>query len=159
MAEKLIAGPMSVASSQPGSPERMSVATMPACAHAWVSPGKSAAVARGVAPMGPLHAATMAASRHARTTATTRWGIESRLAPHHGAGLRRPVDGPSPGYGVVDAGTGAVPWRPSLRHPGLVPAAISTEAHVPTIRPFRALRYNREAVEDLAQVVAPPYDV
>jgi uncharacterized protein (DUF1015 family) len=30
---------------------------------------------------------------------------------------------------------------------------------VPTIRPFRALRYNREAVEDLAQVVAPPYDV
>lgn len=30
---------------------------------------------------------------------------------------------------------------------------------MPTIRPFRALRYNREAVEDLAQVVAPPYDV
>jgi uncharacterized protein (DUF1015 family) len=30
---------------------------------------------------------------------------------------------------------------------------------VPSIRPFRALRYSRELVEDLAAVVAPPYDV
>ena len=30
---------------------------------------------------------------------------------------------------------------------------------VPTIRPFRALRYSHELVEDLAAVVAPPYDV
>jgi uncharacterized protein (DUF1015 family) len=30
---------------------------------------------------------------------------------------------------------------------------------VPSIRPFRALRYSREVVEDLASVVAPPYDV
>ena len=30
---------------------------------------------------------------------------------------------------------------------------------VPTIRPFRALRYSREMVDDLAAVVAPPYDV
>jgi uncharacterized protein (DUF1015 family) len=30
---------------------------------------------------------------------------------------------------------------------------------VPTIRPFRALRYSREMVGDLAAVVAPPYDV
>jgi uncharacterized protein (DUF1015 family) len=33
------------------------------------------------------------------------------------------------------------------------------EDHVPQIRPFRALRYSREAVPDLAAVVAPPYDV
>jgi uncharacterized protein (DUF1015 family) len=30
---------------------------------------------------------------------------------------------------------------------------------VPVVRPFRALRYSTEAVEDLAAVVAPPYDV
>jgi uncharacterized protein (DUF1015 family) len=30
---------------------------------------------------------------------------------------------------------------------------------VPSIRPFRALRYSREVVDDLASVVAPPYDV
>jgi uncharacterized protein (DUF1015 family) len=30
---------------------------------------------------------------------------------------------------------------------------------VPSIRPFRALRYSRELVEDLSAVVAPPYDV
>ncbi len=30
---------------------------------------------------------------------------------------------------------------------------------VPSIRPFRALRYSREQVEDLSVVVAPPYDV
>jgi uncharacterized protein (DUF1015 family) len=30
---------------------------------------------------------------------------------------------------------------------------------VPSIRPFRALRYSRELVPDLAAVVAPPYDV
>ena len=30
---------------------------------------------------------------------------------------------------------------------------------VPSIRPFRALRYSRELVEDLSTVVAPPYDV
>ncbi|HXG26378.1 MAG TPA: DUF1015 domain-containing protein [Candidatus Binatia bacterium] len=30
---------------------------------------------------------------------------------------------------------------------------------MPSIRPFRALRYSREQVEDLAAVVAPPYDV
>jgi uncharacterized protein (DUF1015 family) len=30
---------------------------------------------------------------------------------------------------------------------------------VPEIRPFRALRYDRDAVPDLAAVVAPPYDV
>ena len=30
---------------------------------------------------------------------------------------------------------------------------------MPTIRPFRALRYSREQVEDLSAVVAPPYDV
>lgn len=30
---------------------------------------------------------------------------------------------------------------------------------VPSIRPFRALRYSREQVDDLAAVVAPPYDV
>jgi uncharacterized protein (DUF1015 family) len=30
---------------------------------------------------------------------------------------------------------------------------------VPTIRPFRALRYSREQVGDLSVVVAPPYDV
>jgi uncharacterized protein (DUF1015 family) len=30
---------------------------------------------------------------------------------------------------------------------------------VPSIRPFRALRYSREVVEDLSAVVAPPYDV
>ncbi len=30
---------------------------------------------------------------------------------------------------------------------------------MPSIRPFRALRYSRELVEDLARVVAPPYDV
>jgi uncharacterized protein (DUF1015 family) len=30
---------------------------------------------------------------------------------------------------------------------------------VPQIRPFRALRYSRDAVPDLATVVAPPYDV
>jgi uncharacterized protein (DUF1015 family) len=30
---------------------------------------------------------------------------------------------------------------------------------VPSIRPFRALRYSRDLVEDLAKVVAPPYDV
>lgn len=30
---------------------------------------------------------------------------------------------------------------------------------MPSIRPFRALRYSREAVEDLSAVVAPPYDV
>jgi uncharacterized protein (DUF1015 family) len=30
---------------------------------------------------------------------------------------------------------------------------------VPSIRPFRALRYSREVVDDLAAVVAPPYDV
>jgi uncharacterized protein (DUF1015 family) len=30
---------------------------------------------------------------------------------------------------------------------------------VPSIRPFRALRYSREVVDDLATVVAPPYDV
>ena len=33
------------------------------------------------------------------------------------------------------------------------------EVHVPVVRPFRALRYSAEAVEDLAAVVAPPYDV
>src|SRR5690349_18935562 len=30
---------------------------------------------------------------------------------------------------------------------------------VPSIRPFRALRYSREQVDDLSAVVAPPYDV
>ena len=30
---------------------------------------------------------------------------------------------------------------------------------MPTIRPFRALRYSREQVNDLSAVVAPPYDV
>ena len=30
---------------------------------------------------------------------------------------------------------------------------------MPSIRPFRALRYSRELVEDLSAVVAPPYDV
>jgi uncharacterized protein (DUF1015 family) len=30
---------------------------------------------------------------------------------------------------------------------------------VPSIHPFRALRYSREVVDDLAAVVAPPYDV
>ncbi len=30
---------------------------------------------------------------------------------------------------------------------------------MPTIRPFRALRYSREQVDDLSAVVAPPYDV
>lgn len=30
---------------------------------------------------------------------------------------------------------------------------------MPSIRPFRALRYSREQVEDLSAVVAPPYDV
>ncbi|HYK95185.1 MAG TPA: DUF1015 domain-containing protein [Candidatus Dormibacteraeota bacterium] len=30
---------------------------------------------------------------------------------------------------------------------------------MPTIRPFRALRYSREMVDDLSTVVAPPYDV
>ena len=30
---------------------------------------------------------------------------------------------------------------------------------MPSIRPFRALRYSREQVDDLAAVVAPPYDV
>ena len=30
---------------------------------------------------------------------------------------------------------------------------------MPSIRPFRALRYSRELVDDLAAVVAPPYDV
>jgi len=30
---------------------------------------------------------------------------------------------------------------------------------VPSIRPFRALRYSRDVVDDLAAVVAPPYDV
>jgi uncharacterized protein (DUF1015 family) len=30
---------------------------------------------------------------------------------------------------------------------------------VPSIRPFRALRYSRELVDDLSKVVAPPYDV
>jgi uncharacterized protein (DUF1015 family) len=30
---------------------------------------------------------------------------------------------------------------------------------VPTVRPFRALRYSSEVVSDLGQVVAPPYDV
>jgi uncharacterized protein (DUF1015 family) len=30
---------------------------------------------------------------------------------------------------------------------------------VPSIRPFRALRYSRDQVDDLAAVVAPPYDV
>ena len=30
---------------------------------------------------------------------------------------------------------------------------------MPTIRPFRALRYSHEQVEDLSAVVAPPYDV
>ncbi|HUQ44281.1 MAG TPA: DUF1015 domain-containing protein [Candidatus Limnocylindria bacterium] len=30
---------------------------------------------------------------------------------------------------------------------------------MPSIRPFRALRYSREQVEDLSKVVAPPYDV
>jgi uncharacterized protein (DUF1015 family) len=30
---------------------------------------------------------------------------------------------------------------------------------MPTVRPFRALRYSSEAVPDLARVVAPPYDV
>ena len=30
---------------------------------------------------------------------------------------------------------------------------------VPSIRPFRALRYSRELVDDLSAVVAPPYDV
>ena len=30
---------------------------------------------------------------------------------------------------------------------------------MPSIHPFRALRYSRELVEDLAKVVAPPYDV
>jgi uncharacterized protein (DUF1015 family) len=30
---------------------------------------------------------------------------------------------------------------------------------VPSIRPFRALRYSRELVQDLSTVVAPPYDV
>ena len=44
------------------------------------------------------------------------------------------------------------PWRrPSL------PAA--PEEAVPEIRPFRALRFDRESVGDLTKVVAPPYDV
>ena len=30
---------------------------------------------------------------------------------------------------------------------------------MPSIRPFRALRYSREQVRDLAAVLAPPYDV
>src|SRR5215210_7146256 len=30
---------------------------------------------------------------------------------------------------------------------------------VPSIRPFRALRYSSEQVDDLSAVVAPPYDV
>src|SRR4029079_7504452 len=30
---------------------------------------------------------------------------------------------------------------------------------VPSIHPFRALRYSREVVDDLSTVVAPPYDV
>jgi uncharacterized protein (DUF1015 family) len=38
-------------------------------------------------------------------------------------------------------------------------ARATIEAQLPTIRPFRALRYDREAVEDLEAVVAPPYDV
>ena len=29
----------------------------------------------------------------------------------------------------------------------------------PTILPFRALRYNLDKIHDLAQVIAPPYDV
>jgi uncharacterized protein (DUF1015 family) len=37
--------------------------------------------------------------------------------------------------------------------------AIVRFRHVPTIRPFRALRYSHELVEDLSVVVAPPYDV
>ena len=37
--------------------------------------------------------------------------------------------------------------------------AIGRFRPVPSIRPFRALRYSRELVEDLSAVVAPPYDV
>jgi hypothetical protein len=33
------------------------------------------------------------------------------------------------------------------------------EEPVPTIRPFRALRYEAEAVGDLALVTSPPYDI
>src|SRR5690349_21010935 len=48
-------------------------------------------------------------------------------------------------------------WRPRpsarLRHRAL------PEDVVPLIRPFRALRYDPEAVGDLGAVVAPPYDV
>ncbi len=40
----------------------------------------------------------------------------------------------------------------------LAPAIVRFRS-VPTIRPFRALRYSDEQVEDLSAVVAPPYDV
>jgi uncharacterized protein (DUF1015 family) len=42
---------------------------------------------------------------------------------------------------------------------GAPESAVLDEESVPQIRPFRALRYHEEAVDDLAQVVAPPYDV
>ena len=30
---------------------------------------------------------------------------------------------------------------------------------MPTVKPFRALRYNKEKVRDISRVIAPPYDV
>jgi uncharacterized protein (DUF1015 family) len=51
-------------------------------------------------------------------------------------------------------GTGEIANAP--RPPGI---PIVRFRPVPTIRPFRALRYSRELVPDLSRVVAPPYDV
>src|SRR5690348_1687127 len=45
----------------------------------------------------------------------------------------------------------AVPYPPARRR--------LPEGSVPSLRPFRALRFDRSSVGDLAAVVAPPYDV
>src|SRR5262245_9996823 len=102
-------------------------------------------------------------SARARTAATARKRYARRLV--------------SPGCPVVGAGCGTRPpaggsvWWPRARRAGGRPKrrherlrscaarAIVRFPPVPSISPFRALRYSRELVEDLSTVLAPPYDV
>src|SRR5437899_2764861 len=56
------------------------------------------------------------------------------------------------------ASAGDAPGDPQLA--GVrYPRSLQPEEPVPEIRPFRALRFEPEAVGDLSQVVSPPYDV
>src|SRR5206468_7530294 len=56
---------------------------------------------------------------------------------------------------------GPWPGQPASRYRpmGSPSVAAASRSPVPTIKPFRALRYEPEAVGDLGLVTSPPYDV